>query len=116
MVIQQLIDTLQAVRPAVYEQGTWPQGKPYPERFFTFWNADSADQNHYDNAATGCVWTVEVNYYGTDPLDVYSTLEAARVALLAAGWTISGKGRAVASDNPTHTGRGFTAYYLETTN
>jgi len=31
----------------------------------------------------------------------------------SAGWIISGKGYAVASDVNTHTGRGFTGYYLE---
>lgn len=114
MVIQKLIETLQRVQPCVFQQGTWPSGKAYPARFFTFWNSDSADQNHYNNAASGYTWTVEVNYYGTDPVDAYEALEDARVALRAAGWVTSGKGRAVASDSPNHTGRGFTAYYLET--
>ena len=35
-------------------------------------------------------------------------------ALRAAGWVITGAGHAVASDEATHTGRGFTAVYLET--
>ena len=43
-----------------------------------------------------------------------AALEAARQALLAAGWTIGEKGHAVASDEPNYTGRGFTAKFLET--
>jgi hypothetical protein len=44
---------------------------------------------------------------------VYSTLDAAKERLQAAGWTVPGKGHAVASDTTTHTGRGFTALYIE---
>ena len=85
----------------------------YPPRFFTFWNPETHDHKHYDNAATGYVWTLDVNFYSTDHADVYSTLDAARELLQAAGWVISGKGHAVASDYSTHTGRGFTAVFIE---
>lgn len=113
MPIQKLIDTLTTLCPKVIEQGSMPQDEQYPARFFTFWNGTTHDQKHYDNAASGIVWEFDVNFYSTDRRDVLDTLEAGRVALLAAGWTISGKGHAVASDYPTHTGRGFTAVYLE---
>ena len=36
-----------------------------------------------------------------------------RAALKAAGWIVSGRGYDVASDEPTHTGRGFDALYLD---
>lgn len=114
MVIDNLIEQLQTICSTVFEQGTLAQDTPYPPRFFTFWNHTTEDHKHYDNAASGYVWVVDVNYYGTDPTDVYSKLEAAREKLLQAGWKIGGKGHAVASDTDTHTGRGFTARYLET--
>lgn len=113
MVIQNLVDLLLSLCPEVMEQGSLAPDEPYPARFFTFWNTASDDHKHYDNTTHGYVWTVEVNAYSNDPEDVYTMLEAARAALLRAGWKISGKGHAVASDHPTHAGRGMTALYLE---
>lgn len=89
------------------------QDARYPARFFTFWDHTNDDHKHYDNAAYGYVWTVDINFYSEDRADVFATLEAARKKLLQAGWKISGKGHAVASDHKSHTGRGFTALYLE---
>lgn len=112
--IKELIKTLSAISPIIFEQGSLAPHEPYPSKFFTFWNNTTDDHKHYDNATYGYTWEVEVNYYGTDPVDVYDTLEAARKKLLQAGWKINGKGYAVASDVNSHTGRGFTAVYLET--
>ena len=114
MVLEKLINTLTPMCAEIIEQGTLAPNVPYPARFFTFWNSATEDHKHYDNAASGFVWAVDVNFYSSDRMDVYSTLEAAREALLQAGWKFSGKGHAVASDTTTHTGRGFTAVYLET--
>lgn len=113
MPIQNLIDKLTAICSEVMEQGSLAPAAAYPARFFTFWNSSTESHKHYDNATHGFVWDVDVNFYSTDPADVYATLEQARTALQAAGWKINGKGHAVASDEPTHTGRGFTATYLE---
>lgn len=112
--LKSLIDALTPICNEIREQGTLAPNKAYPARFFTFWNTSTQDSKHYDNAAIGCVWEFDVNFYSMDRMDVFSTLEAAREALLQAGWKIDGKGHAVASDNTTHTGRGFTAVYLET--
>lgn len=112
MPIEKAIETLKELCPRVYQQGSAP--KEYPARFFTFWNPETSDTTHFDNAATGCVWVLDVNFYSTDPLDIYSTTAAAMDTMRAAGWIIGGKGHAVASDYNTHTGRGFTAVYLET--
>lgn len=114
MALANLINTLTPICAKIIEQGTLAPHEPYPARFFTFWNSATEDHKHYDNAASGFVWVVDVNFYSNDRMDVYSTLEAAREALLQAGWKINGKGHAVASDTTTHTGRGFTAVYLET--
>lgn len=111
--LDKLIDTLRSLGPRVWQQGAMPAGQQYPDRFFTYWNTSTADHKHYDNATHGYVWEVDVNCYATRPDDVTAGLEAAREALLLAGWKINGKGHAVASDHPTHTGRGFTAKYLE---
>lgn len=114
MVIENLISILSGICETVIEQGSLAEDAPYPaERFFTFWNVKSDDHKHYDDDTYGYIWTVDVNFYSTNPEDVYSTLDAARLALKSAGWKISGKGHAVYSDDSSYTGRGMTAAYLE---
>lgn len=110
---QNLIDTIKPLCGDVLLQGSIAPTAAYPARFFTYWNRATPVNKHYDNAPHGFVWEMDVNFYSTDPVDVSNTLEAARKALLAAGWTIGEKGHAVASDEPNYTGRGFTAKYLE---
>lgn len=114
MVLKKLIELLTPVCATIIEQGTLAPNATYKDRFFTFWNSSTEDHKHYNNAAHGFVWTVDINFYSNDRNDVFSTLEVAREVLLQAGWIVSGKGHAVASDTTTHTGRGFTAVYLET--
>ena len=109
-----LIEILSTFGYEVYRQGSMSDDEEYPETFFTFWNNDSPDHSHYDNSEYGTAWDFDVNVYSTDPALTYSVLADARIALKAAGWIISGKGYDVASDEPTHTGRGINALYLET--
>lgn len=113
MPIENAIKALEAICPTVFQQGSLAPGKPYPARFFTFWNPGTHDKKHYDNAASGVVWELDVNFYSTDPRDIYSTIPQAIEALRALGWIVSGAGHAVASDYETHTGRGFTAAFVE---
>ena len=94
-------------------QGSLSANEAYPDSFFTFWNNTGSDGSHYDNDAIYYVWSFDVNFYSTNPALVYSKLEEARVALKAAGFIISGRGYSVASDEPTHTGRGFNALIIE---
>ena len=114
MPIENAIALLKELCPKVIQQGSMRQNERYPSRFFTFWNPETRDHKHYDNAATGYVWTLDVNFYSTDTDDVYSTLAAAMDTLHAAGWIVSGRGHAVVSDQTSHTGRGFTATFIET--
>lgn len=108
-----LIEILTPLCPEIHEQGTLAPDAPYPDRFFTFWNPASDANKHYDNEAFGYVWEFDVNFYSTDPDDVYDTIDAARRLLLRNGWRVGGLGHSVASDHHTHTGRGFTASYLQ---
>ena len=108
-----LIQILSKLGYPVRLQGSLAADEPYPASFFTFWNNSSDDGSHYDNGPIYYVWNFDVNFYSIDPALVYSQLEAARVALRNAGFIISGKGHTVGSDEPTHTGRGFTALKIE---
>lgn len=113
MPIQNAIDALKPICTKIIPQGSMAPQERYPARFFTYWNSSTPANKHYNNAPHGFVWTVDFNFYSTDPEDVYTTLEAAIEKLRAAGWQINERGHAVVSDHKTHTGRGFTAVYLE---
>lgn len=102
-----LIKTLETFNYPVILQGTLSKDEPYPESFFTFWNNDSYDENHYDNKPIGYVWDFDVNFYSTDPALVNSILIEAKTKLKQQGFIVPGKGYDVASDEPTHTGRGI---------
>lgn len=97
----------------VFRQGSLTEDTAYPDNFFTFWNTESPDHAHYDNTEYGTAWSFDVNFYSNDPLKTYTVLSDARIALKRNGWIVPGKGYDVRSDEPTHTGRGLEAYYLE---
>lgn len=102
-----LIKTLETFGYPVYQQGSLSKDESYPESFFTFWNNDSYDGTHYDNDAINYIWDFDVNFYSTDPALVNSKLIEAKTKLKQQGFIVSGKGYDVASDEPTHTGRGI---------
>ena len=102
-----LIETLDTFGYPVILQGSLGKDEAYPESFFTFWNNDSYDGNHYDNDAVSYVWDFDVNFYSTDPALVNLKLIEAKTKLKQQGFIVSGKGYDVASDEPTHTGRGI---------
>lgn len=108
-----LISLLQTFGYPVRLQGSLAETEAYPDSFFTFWNNDSYDGNHYDNNAIYYVWNFDVNFYSTDPTLVNTILLRAKALLKQNGFIISGRGYDVASDEPTHTGRGMNALIIE---
>ena len=108
-----LIEILETFKYPVFLQGSLAKDEPYPDSFFTFWNNSSDDQNHYDNDAVAYVWDFDVNFYSTDPTLVNTVLIEAKTLLKQNGFNVGGKGYDVASDEPTHTGRGINAKFLE---
>lgn len=108
-----LIEILETFGYPVLRQGSLASDEDYPENFFTFWNNDSPDHSHYDNAEHGTDWDFDVNFYSTDPEKTYAVLRDARIRLKKEKWIIPGKGHDVGSDEITHTGRGIRVYYLE---
>lgn len=108
-----LIEILETFGYPVVRQGSLGPDEEYPDSFFTFWNNDSPDHAHYDNAEYGTEWDFDVNFYSTDPEKTYQVLADARIKLKQNKWIIPGKGYDVASDEVTHTGRGMRAFYLE---
>ena len=109
-----LIATLEAAFGyPVRLQGILLPKEPYPDSFFTFWN-DAADGNgFYSNTETSILWQYSLNFYSTDENKVNSVLLEAKNALKAVGFTVSGAGYSVLSDEPTHSGRGITLLYRQ---
>lgn len=109
----ELITILSSFGYPVIRQGSLSDDDSYPDHFFTFWNNNSEDHSHYDNSDYGTTWSFDVNFYSIDPEKTYSVLAEAKTALKSNGWIISGKGYDVMSDEPTHTGRGMEAQFLQ---
>lgn len=113
MVIETLIEKLNTIGLPVFLQGSLSADTQYPDSFFTYWNNDTSDLNHYDNKSAGIVWDFDVNTYSSDPRVVLEKMDEAIHILRSAGFIISGSGHTVASDEPTHTGRGVNVLFIE---
>jgi hypothetical protein len=108
-----LISTLEALGYPVRLQGSLLPDESYPDHFFTYWN-DSADgASYYSNNEGAILWAYSLNFYSIDPVLVNSKLLEAKALLKSAGWVVSGAGYDVASDEPTHTGRGIGLLYRQ---
>ena len=108
-----LIQTLQTMGYPIILQGSLGADEPYPESFFTFWNNDVPGNEFYDNEEHSYIWDFDLNFYSTDPTLVNTKLLEAKTKLKQAGFVVSGKGYDVASDEPTHTGRGIHVLKIE---
>lgn len=108
-----LIYVLSKLGYPVRLQGSLLPDEPYPEHFFTFWNNAADGQSFYSNKEGAIAWAYNVNFYSTDPAKVNSELLRAKALLKAADFIVTGAGHDVASDEPTHTGRGIDVFYLE---
>ena len=97
----------------VFLQGSMADEAEYPNHFFTYWN-DSADgSSFYSNTEGVIVWQYSLNFYSNDLSLVSGTLLRAKDELKKNGWIVSGAGYGVASDEPTHTGRGISLLYRQ---
>lgn len=110
----ELIRTLEALGYPVIRQGSLAPEQEYPPTFLTFWNTEEAELSAYDNDTVLTTNDFSVYVYSNDPAKTYSVLAQARARLRAAGWIIETRGYDVASDEVTHTGRGFDVTYIQT--
>lgn len=110
---EQLIVLLETFGFPVKLQGSLGKDEKYPESFFTFWNNETPEGNHYDNGPVSFIWSFTVYFYSTDPTTVNTKLLEARELLRANGWIVIGKGYDVPSDEPSHTGRGMDLIFIE---
>lgn len=105
--------TLEPLGYPVKIQGSLLPDEPYPDHFFTYWNNDSDGDSHYDNEENAILWDYDLNFYTNDPELVSKKLLEAKALLKKAGFIASGGGYDVASDEPTHTGRGIGLLYRQ---
>jgi len=108
-----LIKTLEQFELPVMQQGSLSEDEEYPETFFTFWNNAIDESSHYDNKANNYVWDFDLNVYSIDPERVNILLIEAKKKLNEVGFIVNGKGYDVASDEPSHTGRGIKIQKIE---
>ena len=108
-----LIKTLEPLGYPVKLQGSMLPNEPYPDHFFTYWNNAATGSGFYDDEESAVAWDYSLNFYSKNPLFVNSVLLTAKVLLKEAGFTVTGAGYGVASDEPTHTGRGIEVYYRQ---
>lgn len=111
---QRLINALASYELPVILQGSLSQEEEYPPELFTFYINASDDDRHYDNAETRTVYSIDLNFYSTDPARTNSVLRQAKPQLKAAGFIPTGSGYDLQVDDPEiHTGQGMTIYYIE---
>lgn len=108
-----LIETLATFGYPVRLQGSLLENEPYPSDFFTFWNDSSNSQAFYDNNENAIIYEYSVNFYSVDSAKVYSVLREAKSKLKQVGFIVSGDGHSVASDEPSHDGRGIDITYMK---
>ena len=108
----ELIQILGQFGYQIIRQGSLAPGADYPATFFTFWNNSDTEKSAYDNETLLAVESFDVNVYSNDPTTLYSTLTQARAAFKAAGWQTPDRGHDIASDEPSHRGRGFSVTYI----
>lgn len=111
-----LIDLLKSFGYPVKLQGSLTENESYPNSFFTIWNNETNDGDHYDNNPINYIWDFTIYFYSIDPLLVNTVLLNAKTLLKNNGWIIGGKGYDVPSDEPSHTGRAMDALYQEINN
>lgn len=108
-----LTSALETFGYPVLRQGSMATDAEYPDSFFTFWNNATDGSGFYDNDETQTVYDYSVNFYSNDPGLTYTKLLEAKRALKSKKFIVTGKGYDLASDQPSHTGRGMQVLYRE---
>lgn len=108
--LQELLETIGF---PVRLQGSFATAEAYPDSFFTIWNNETTDWDHYDNDTIGYIWDFTVYFFSVSPSNVITTTRSAIALLKANGWIIDGLGYDAASDEATHTGRAFDCTFIE---
>lgn len=107
-----LIELLETFGYSVDRQGSYSDDDEYPDTFITFWNNSEYGESHYDNDVLNVSYDFDVNVYSNDVNITYSLIRQITKLLKANDWIIYDRGHDVASDEPTHVGRGINVIKL----
>ena len=108
-----LIETLAPLGYPVKLQGSLAPDEPAPDHFFTYWNNAADGMSFYSDDEHAIDWQFSLNFYSVDPAKVYSVLADAKILLKSVGFIVTGAGYSLASDDPSHTGRGIMIHYRQ---
>jgi hypothetical protein len=109
-----MIEIVKTLGYEVFLQGSMSEDIVYPDTFFTYWNNSAYGAMFYDNDENSVVWDFDLNIYSNNPSLVNSLLLEAKVLLKENEFIVTGKGRSLPTDQPSHTGRGITVLFIET--
>lgn len=115
MIDDNLIELLETFGFPVYRQGSLAEDAPYPDTFITFWENPETTTD-YDNDTKFVIYDFNVYVYSIDPELLAATLSAARTLLKQNNFIIASRGFDVASDEKSHTGKGFEVGYINREN
>lgn len=107
-----IVPLLESFNLPVFIQGDMPEDMPYPDLFITYTWFSSSDLWRFDNKATATQYTCQVTVYGNAPNNIDETVEALTDLLLKNGYSKSGGGRLIPSDEKTHLGWTNDYYYI----
>ena len=111
---EQLISILEEFCPnGVFLQGTLNDDEEYPQKFITFFTADSEYDSFYDDDPNRINWSVSVIFYSSNPAEVQTVPPQIIRALKNAGFIPQTAGIDVISDVQTHTGWAMDFIYPE---
>lgn len=108
-----LIETLASLGYPVKLQGSIAPDEPAPDHFFTYWNNAADGMSFYSDYEHAIDWQFSLNFYSVDPANVYSVLSDAKRLLKSTSFIVTGAGYSLASDDPSHTGRGIMIHYRQ---
>lgn len=108
-----LIEILEPLGYPIFQQGSMNEDETYPDNFFTFWNNETYEVSFYGNVGTRTIWNFDLNFYSNDPKCLNETVKKVVDMLKDEDFIIVRKGYDIASDEPTHTGRGINISKIE---
>lgn len=107
-----VLPLLERLNLPVFIQGDMPEDMPYPDLFITYTWFTSTDIWKFDNRATATEYTCQITVYGKSPNAIDEAVETLTKILLDNGYSKSGGGRLIPSDEKTHLGWTNDYYYI----
>jgi len=113
---KQIYNLLNKIYPT-YRQGSMSATQQYPDNFFTYWNNYSELDSYYDDGDNLIIWSYDINFYTCEIKNIDEVLNGVVNQLRADNdIVIEQYIHDVASDEPSHVGKGLTISILERRN